>query len=71
MKHGPCATCLWWWDLYDTGERRCYRKISPFFHELTVDGCAKHEYSLQAENQSRHGGVRIDCYLSMRKEKKH
>lgn len=71
MKCRPCYTCLWWWDLYDTGERRCHRNISPFYHKITFDGCTKHEYSLQAENESRHGGVKVVYPMGIRKEKKH
>lgn len=70
MKHGPCKTCLWWWDLYDTGERRCYRRASPFFHELTVDGCTRHEDSIARLRETRNG-VKIVYPVSVRKEQKH
>lgn len=64
MKQGPCKTCLWWWDLHDTGEKRCYRKESPFFHEITVKGCAMHEDSLATP---RHR-TKIDRYLNQRRK---
>jgi hypothetical protein len=43
MKHKTCKKCMWWWDLYDTGERKCYRRESPYFHQITVKSCAKFE----------------------------
>lgn len=45
MKAKNCSTCLWWWDLYDTGERKCYKRESKFFHEPTdaENTCADHE----------------------------
>lgn len=46
MKHKTCKTCLWWWDLYDTGERKCYHRKSPLFHQLTKGGCTKFEEQL-------------------------
>ena len=38
-----CHTCLWWWDLYDTGEWICYNRDSKLFHEKTKIGCKHHE----------------------------
>lgn len=70
MKHGPCATCLWWWDLYDTGERRCYRNVSKFYHQLTVDGCTKHEDSM-TKMAAKWNKVTFGAYMAKRKEKKH
>lgn len=51
MRRKPCKTCMWWWDLYDTGERICYRKESPFFHKETEKGCERHE-SLKYERRA-------------------
>lgn len=42
-KRETCNTCLWWWDLYDTGERKCYNRDSSLFHQKTKDGCKTHE----------------------------
>ncbi len=43
MRHKACKTCLWWWDLYDTGEWKCYFRDSPFFHKECSNGCKNHE----------------------------
>jgi len=43
MKYKTCKSCMWWWDLNGTGERRCYRNISPLYNQKTKNGCAKHE----------------------------
>lgn len=48
MRLKICKTCLWWWDLYGTGERKCYRKESPFFHKIPKIGCDKHEEQINA-----------------------
>ena len=48
MGYGSCKTCLWWWDLYNTGERKCYRRESKFYHEDVKTGCDKHEESVHA-----------------------
>lgn len=46
MSRGTkCRYCMWWWDLHDTGERKCYNRMSKFFHKQTApdhkckDGC--------------------------------
>lgn len=70
MKCKTCSSCLWWWDLYDNGERRCYNRLSRFFHEITSDGCQKHEGSLQKLAET-HRGLKFDSYMATRKEKKH
>lgn len=45
MKGGTCKTCLWWLDLYDTDERKCYKRESRYFHERTAADhrCDVHE----------------------------
>lgn len=53
MRYKACKSCLWWWDLYDTGERMCYRKKSKFFHQQTVNGCAEHEDSIYERGTGR------------------
>ena len=30
-----CVKCMWWWDLYDTDEWKCYNRDSRFFHKVT------------------------------------
>lgn len=44
MSRKNCKNCLWWWDLYNKGEWKCYRKESPFFHKSTQKECSKYEY---------------------------
>lgn len=39
---------MWWWDLYETGERKCYNRESALFHEATCSGCKDHEMSVRA-----------------------
>lgn len=49
-RHGVCHTCMWWWDLYDTGEHKCYMIDSKHYHECTKNGCRHHENLLRVRN---------------------
>jgi len=69
MRHKACKTCLWWWDLHDTGEKSCHRRTSPFYQKPTVDGCTKHEDSV-VELASARNGVPIERYMEKRKDEK-
>lgn len=41
--------------MYDTGERKCYRLESPYFHKATRNGCKKHEDSFQERRELKLG----------------
>jgi hypothetical protein len=45
MKLRICLNCLWRWDLYDTGEWKCYQIRSPYYHQTTEKHCTckRHE----------------------------
>ena len=57
MKRKICSTCLWWWDLYDTGTRKCYRDSSQFYHECIAadSGCEKHESLMRNRKELKLG----------------
>lgn len=65
MKGGKCSTCLWWWDLYDTGERKCYKRESRLFHEATgaETKCEHHETITIARRD-----LRLGTYKNRKKE---
>ena len=60
MRGGTCSTCMWWWDLNDTGVYKCYKRESRLFHETTdaERKCADHESLERARKDLRLGTYR-------------
>lgn len=62
MKLRICLNCLWWWDLYATGEWKCYQIRSPYYHEATEKSCTckRHEDLLRNRMNMKIGYYKED-----------